>query len=206
MIGGFDMRTQSIIDTLNANFGEQESYSKEQLESITSLTINRFNILNHITEVSCHDLVYFPNLTSLTIQQCIIDEEFIASIKKLGKLSSITFIRCEFEGNYGDLFHMALLRDLCFDGTQVDVSLLNHGIFDTLVFSNMEISEKVEINANRLNISKANVKDWGILDNMIDTLIVSGEQYDNTEALHQYTGHIVVMEDNLQMIREEVNV
>ena len=200
------MRTQSILDTLRANYGEEEYYSKEQLESITSLTINRFNIFNHIAEVSCHDLVYFPNLTSLTIQQCIIDDEFVESIKKLSKLTSISFIRCEFDGDYGDLFHMGLLKDLCFDGTSFDITLLNHGIFDTLVFSNIEISEKVEINVNRLNISKADVKDWGILENMIGTLVVSGDQYDNCRELHDYTGHIIVLEDNLQMIREEVNI
>ena len=199
------MKTESIQAILNAQFGSKEDYTLEETSQITSLSISRFNVAGDIVPVYAPDLLAFPNLESLVISQCLIDSDFIQCICNLKKLKQITFIHCEIIGDYHDLFQLQLLKDFTFDGTEVNFSLLNHGMFDTLVFSNIEISEKVEFYVNTLDVKKAIVYNWDFIQNKIDTLIVSSKQFESTHLLQEYKGHLLIMDDHYPEVMEEVN-
>ncbi len=200
------MKTDSIRDTLKMLFGDKESYSQEEIDTINSLSINRFDIVGDIQEINYNDLLNFSNLEHLTIQQCILDDDAISILCKLKKLKSLTLLFCEFEGDYQRLFQLELLKDLCFEGTKINLGVLNGKMFDSLTIAQTEILEKVSFFANHLDISRANVKNWGFLENRINTLVVSYRQYRNNAFLSEYKGHIIVMEDDTDKVREEVNV
>lgn len=199
------MKTQSIIDLLKLQFGEKDSYSKDELSSVKTLVINRFNIVGEIVTVDFNDLLSFPNLESLSIQQCVLSSEDVSTICRLTKLKSITFLFCEFAGDYQSLFKLDLLKDLCFESTEIDLSLLNNSIFDNLILSHINIDKRVDFSVNKLNIVKANILDWNFLNNRIGTLVVSEKQYNNYTELQSYTSHMIIMEDDTGMKKEEVN-
>lgn len=199
------MKTQSIKDLLELRFGEKDYYSEEELSSIKTLVMNRFNIVGEINNINFDDLLSFPNLESLTIQQCILNSEDISIISKLTKLKSITFLSCEFAGDYQDLFKLDLLKDLCFENTKIDLSLLDNGIFDNLILSNVDIDKNINFSVNKLNIAKANVLNWNFLNNRIDTLVVSDNQYNSSSELQNYSSHMIILEADTGMEKEEVN-
>lgn len=199
------MKTQSIKDLLELQFGEKESYSEDELHSIKTIVINRFNFVGEINNIDFNDLLLFPNLESLTIQQCILNSEDISIISKLTKLKSITFLSCEFAGDYQALFNLNSLKDLCFESTKIDLALLDNGIFDNLILSHIDIDKDFNFSVNKLNIAKANVVNWNILNNRIDTLVVSDKQYNDSIELQNYSSHMIIIEDSTGMEKAEVN-
>jgi len=200
------MKTESINNLLKAKFGEQNSYSKDQLAQVTNLTIQRFDIAGNVSEVFVNELELFPNLEEVMIQQCVIDDEFIHYLCGLSKLKSLSLLYCDLDGNFSNLLNIPTLKDICLDGTDVPISLFQNGMYDTLILSNIEISDNVTFYVNKLDIRKATITNWNFLSNKIDTLIVSNTQYHTFEELKNYSHYLLVMDDDdPETVLEEVN-
>ena len=199
------MNTDSIKNILILNFGFKEKYSKEELDKITNISINRFDISGDICEVDYKDILNFKNLISITIKDCMISEELINILSSLNKLESVNILNCEIIDNPNLLFNNDNIRNLSIDNTIFDLDLLKDHAFNTVTLENINIDKYFYICTDVLDIKKCNISDYEFLDGDIKTLIVSELQYKNSYILQSYNNHMVIMEENLEFVLKEVN-
>ena len=200
------MKTDSIQMILKSKFGLQEVYSQEQLQEISTLTINRFDIVGDLLKVYPEELLQFPNLKKLSINQCIVGENFISILLELKNMEEINFYNCEFTYNAEELFQLPNLKKVLLDGTEAPISFFNNCLLSTLVLSNMTINDTATFAIDELDIRKSKISNWSFLDNQIHKLVVDFYQYISNEELQHYKSYLVIMDnDNPEMIIKEVN-
>ena len=144
-------------------------------------------------------------MESLILDRCNIDDNVINNVVSLSKLKSLSLFNCEFINNPEKLFNMLNLKNLYIDNVIFDLNLLENNLYDSLILSNITINKYFNINVNRLDIKKCLILDFSFLSGNIKTLIVSEKQYQNYLPLQQYLGHMIIMENNGQMVLKEVN-
>lgn len=201
------MKTDSIKMILNSKFGPQESYSEDQLQQISSLTINRFDVVGDFLSIEPEELLKFPNLRRLALDQCVLGSDFIAILVQLKNLETLSLYHCEFMGHAEALFQMPYLKKILLDSTEIPMSYLKDGMFTSITLSNIEINENVFFYTDILDISKADVSNWNIIHSKIGKLIVSESQFQKNRELQNYSSSIEVRDDiDSNTILEEVNV
>ena len=200
------MKTGSIQMILSSKFGPQEKYSKEQLQEITSLTINRFDIVGDFLSIDPEELLQFPNLKRLALNQCALGDDFIAIITQLKNLESLNLYHCEFMGDASEIFHMPYLKSLLFDDTEIPLSYLNDGMFTSLIFSNNTIQEDAFFYADKVDIRDNEILNYSFLRSKIDKLVVTKSQYESSPELQNYSSYIEIRDDvDPETVLEEVN-
>lgn len=200
------MKTDSIQMILKSKFGLQEVYSQEQLQEISMLTINRFDIVGDLLKVYPEELLQFPNLKKLSINQCIVGESFISILLELKNIEEISFYNCDFTYNAEELFQLPNLKKVLLDGTEAPISFFNNCLLSTLVLSNMTINDTATFVIDELDIRKSKISNWSFLDNQIHKLVVNYSQYISNEELQHYKSYLVIMDnDNPEMVIKEVN-
>lgn len=200
------MKTDSIQMILNSKYGAQEVYSEEQLQGISTLTVNRFDIVGDLLKIYPEELLQFPNLKKLSINQCIIGENFISILLELKNLEEIAFYNCDFTYNAEELFQSPNLKKILLDGTEAPISFFNNCVLSDLVLSNITINDTATFIVDELDIRNSKISDWDFLDNQIHKLVVNFSQYISNEKLQSYKSYLVIMDnDNPEMVIKEVN-
>ena len=190
------MKTDSIQSLLNAMYGPQESYTDEQLQVVDTLNINRFDVIGDITNIVPKELLKFPNLKNLSLQQCVLADDFIAVLVQLKKLETLNLYQCEFMDDAKEVFQLPLLKNLLLEGTKIPFDYINGSTLNSLVLVDVTIDEDLSINVDFLDIRNATISNWNFLNSTIGLLIVSNTQYHESQELQNYAGAVRVMDDN----------
>ena len=190
------MKTESIQSLLTAMYGPQESYTDEQLQTIDTLNINRFDVVGNITTIVPEELLKFPNLKDLSLQQCVIAEDFISVLVQLKNLETLNLYQCEFMDDAKEVFQLPLLKNVFLEGTEVPFSYFKDSMMNSLILSDLTVDEDLSIYVDTLDIRTATITNWSFLNSKIGLLIVSNTQYQNSIELQNYTGAVRVMDDN----------
>ncbi len=190
------MKTDSIQSLLNAMYGPQESYTDEQLQVVDTLNINRFDVIGDITNIVPDELLKFPNLKNLSLQQCVLADDFIAVLVQLKKLETLNLYQCEFMDDAKEVFQLPLLKNILLEGTKIPFEYIKGSILNSLVLVDVPIDEDLSINVDFLDIRNATINNWNFLNSTIGLLIVSNTQYHESQELQNYSGAVRVMDDN----------
>ena len=153
------MKTDSIQMILNSKYGPQEVYSEEQLQGILNLTINRFDIVGDLLKIYPEELLQFPNLKKLSINQCIVGEKFISILSELKNLEEIAFYNCDFTHNAEELFQLPNIKKVLLDGTEAPISFFNNCVLSSLALSNITINDTATLVIDELDIRKSKISD-----------------------------------------------
>ena len=123
-----NIKTTSIIDIIEMSLNKTfDNITIDDLDKIKYLMINRIDY-DDVLDVDSNDLKLFKNLEELSINNCMIDVEFINNIKSLEKLNKISFINCDFVDDASDYFNNLIINELVLDS--------NLGI-NNITFSNI---------------------------------------------------------------------
>lgn len=192
------MKTESIISMMNDLFGEN-SYTEENYAEIDTLHINRFDIDNELLEVNFDDILLFPNVKDLYIENCMIDSENINYIVN-NNIEKLYLINCDVVDDITDSVQYMTGKRVFLDNVDINLSILSNVVFNSLTLRSVVINPGNILNANYLDIQKCEIKDLSVLDNdVIDTIVVSFEQYNsNSEYFDNLCKKVIVMEDNGQ--------
>ena len=190
------MKTDSIQSLLNAMYGPQESYTDEQLQVVDTLNINRFDVIGDITNIVPNELLKFPNLKNLSLQQCVLADDFIAVLVQLKKLETLNLYQCEFMDDAKEVFQLPLLKNILLEGTKIPFDYINGSTLNSLVLVDVTIDEDLSLNVDFLDIRNATISNWNFLNSTIGLLIVSNTQYHESQELQNYAGAVRVMDDN----------
>ena len=198
------MKSKIINDLLELKYGFKDSYSNEELESIESITINRFDVDGALLFFDFNELLYLNGLKELVIENYNIDEDIVNIISNLN-IKSLSLYNCEFVDDPSIVFGNEL-NSLVIDGTYIDLSLISNNFFEYLYIANMSIDESAVLNSNNLDISRALVSNlYFIRNSNINKIIVSEKQYENNKIILTNIPLVVIMEDNGQFVKQEVN-
>ena len=107
-----NIKTESIIDIVELALNKPiDSITVDELDKVTFLTINRIDY-EDVLEVDSNDLKLFHNLEQLSVNNCMVDNEFINNIKSLNKLNKISFINCDFVDDATEYFNNLVVDEL----------------------------------------------------------------------------------------------
>lgn len=202
------MKTECIKDIMELKFGAKEEYSKSDFDEITELTINRFDITREIIPVDFRELLYFHNIKSLTIKECIIDKHVMDIILNLNNLNNLYLDDCEVVDDISSFFENIKLDTLVINKINFDLSELEKVNVNNLYLYNINLNKDISFNIIKLDISNCIVEENININCVgIETLVIATEMYKNIDKeLNDFKGHLIVMEDNGQYIKEERDV
>lgn len=201
------MKTTSIKNILELKFGIKDNYTDEEYNQIKSISINRFEVNGEISNIDFTELIKLNNLESLTISNCIIDTNNMSIITLLYNLKTLILLNCEIIEDISPFLMQLKIENLIIDNTNLNLKVLEYLHLNSIILSNIDINSPLQINTNKLDIRKSNIKDYSYINlNEINTLIISNTQYENNiNIFSNFPNHLVVMEDNGQFIKLEVN-
>ena len=147
-------------------------------------------------------LLQFPNLKKLSINQCIIGENFISILLELKNLEEIAFYNCDFTYNAEELFQSPNLKKILLDGTETPISFFNNCVLSDLVLSNITINDTATFIVDELDIRKSKISDWSFLDNQINKLVDDGIDYKDIAVLYRTNAQSRLIEEEMLNIYE----
>lgn len=198
------MKTESILRTLEGLYYRRSSFTEQELKRIDTIVVNRMDYDGTILDVDFNDLKFFPNLFSLTINGCIIDNSVISVLKELPNLKKLVLYDCDLIEDIYFQFNDLKLKDLTINNTNIDISLIN-------------------LNINRLTLESFKFKPFTFFVNILDVrfcdifdvqdllscnfteTIISFELYDSNKELFDNSNRLItIMEDNGQFVYKKV--
>lgn len=164
------IQTDSIRDILIAFLGKDiDQINQEDLNSINDLVIDSKNENNQPTMIDFNELVLFSNLKSITISNCIINNQIINILLKIEKLEAIKLIKCDIVENIIDSFSLLKIKEL----------FLHYvSNFDLNILSSLE-------NINKVVLKGFNIDNIPALD--IDFLDIADSTYSGISVLNRLT-------------------
>lgn len=201
------MKTTDIKNILELQFGIKDEYTKEEYNSIRSLSLNKFDVSGEVNYIDFTELIELNNLEELIIKDFIIDNNIIAVITFLSKLKTLFLLNCEVVEDISFFFTQLKIENLTLDNTVLDYKILQSLDLNTLIINNSEINVPLVLRTNLLDIRKSIVRDYNYINlSDINNLIISNTQYENNiDFFNQYPNHLIVMEDNGEFVKLEVN-
>ena len=202
------MKTESIKELMALKFGVKEVYTKSEFDEVTELNINRFDITGDIISVDFNDLVYFSSLKNLTIKECIIDKDVMDIILNLNNLNNLYLEDCEVVYDISYFFENIKLETLVINNINFDLSELEKIKVNNLYLYNTTLNKDINFSVLKLDISNCVIKeDVNINCSSLETLVMAMSMYKNLDKeLNNFSGHLIVMEENGQYIKEERDV
>ena len=202
------MKTENIKDIMELNFGVKEEYLQSEFDSITELSINRFDVAGDLNSIDFSELLYFANLKNLSIKQCIIDKDIINIILKINSLNNLYIDDCEVVDDISPLFENKKFDTLIFDNINFELSELEKVNTNNLYIYNATLDRDLYFNVLKLDISNCEIKESiNINCSSLKTLIIDKSMYKNLDnELNNFHGRLVVMEENGQFVKEERDI
>ena len=154
-----NIKTESIIDIVELALNKPiDSITVDELDKVTFLTINRIDY-EDVLEVDSNDLKLFHNLEQLSVNNCMVDNEFINNIKSLNKLNKIRFLNCDFVDDATEYFNNLVVDELILDNN-IGINNVTFSNIHNLVLINSSFNCVVN-NVDILDITRS-------VDNNID--------------------------------------
>ncbi len=198
------MKTESILRLLDSLYSKRDSFSKEELDSIDTISINRIDYDGDFLEVDFNDLTYFNNLKELMIENCILDAPSMEKICSIVNLKKLTFFNCDIiDDIYTSDIHFGS-DELYFINSNIELSHVS-GYYEFIFLENMDCSS-IDAQGKKLDVSHCEVKN---IDNVLtlgfDELVISHDQYEQfKDILPESDKKIYVMEKNGQFVDKDV--
>ena len=198
------MNTESIIRILDSLFEKKDSFSLEELDKIDSLVINRMDFGGGVLSVDFNDLLNFNNLSSLTIEECVIDSSVIDILLQLSNLKNLVLIKCDINEDIFDSFSNLNLDSLIISSTEFDFNLLKSD-YKYLKFENV-LLKSLNCYVEKLDVSLCYIDNIDSLFEIdFDEIVISFEQYFTSQLRFDDLGKkVTVMEENGQFIYKKV--
>ena len=202
------MKTESIKDIMELNFGIKDEYSQQEFNTITELNINRFDAVGELVPIDFNELSLFNNLQNLTIKQCIIDKDIMIIISRLNNLKYLSLDDCEVVDDISLFFENIKLDTLVLNNINFDLLELEKINVNNLYLYNTSLNKDINFNVLKLDVSNCTIaENININCSGVETLVISMSMYRNLDKeLNNFYGHLVVMEENGQYIKEERDI
>lgn len=196
--------TKSIKDDLEIQLNKSiEDISKEELQKIKKITINRIGLAGQIQEIDYNDILYFDNLEELNIFNCMIDKLLMTNILKMKKLKILKIYNSDFVDFINDTFSNLNLEELTISNClgMKDITLENLKYLD---LKNINIDFVIK-NVETLNIAntEANVDTLNLIN--VKKIIISEKSYNRLRNFNNLNSDIVVINDKMEVIKEIKN-
>ncbi|MBR4270992.1 MAG: hypothetical protein IKQ31_04920 [Clostridia bacterium] len=193
------MKTTSIKESLFFQFGKKDNYTPEELKQVKYLSIDHYDINGQILDVDFLDLNKFTELTGLTVKDCVLSTQIIATILRQ-TLKTISFIRCDFTIVDPFVFDRVHLQELNMNGCEHTEDMVNFLTADRMILRNMELDEDFRPKAEYVHVWACKVDNFEFVKNiMVKKIVVSLAQYKENEAFLKASGVTVeVLEDDGQ--------
>ena len=160
------MKTESI----------KNLYREEDIPYIDTIRINRLDSNGAILNVDFQDILLFPNLKNLYIENISKDLENLNG------------------------------KNLVLDNVDIKLELLSNLVFNELILREFTLDKEYVLNAKYLDIQKCDIKNYNIFSHSeIETITISKSQYLlNNQFFDTLKKKIIIMEDNGQFIYKKV--
>ena len=98
------MKTESILRILESLYSKRDSFTKEELDRVTTLIINRIDYDGNFLSVDFKDLDSFDNIEVLTIDGCMLDCFVMEKIINHSNFKKVVFRNCDVVEDVYDSF------------------------------------------------------------------------------------------------------
>ena len=170
------MNSDSIVKILENASINSNYYTSDELNSITTIVLNKMNYDGTILETDFNDLLKFPNLCNLTLNGFMIDNRLISILLKIPGLRVLTLNNCEIIEYIYMSFSKLRLYELNICNTNFNIGLLNIEL-DKLILNNVEYG-RFKAHVDKLDVCKCNIDNVKeLLSSSFDTIIVSHDLY-----------------------------
>ncbi len=198
------MKTKIINDLLELKFGVKNEYSKEELEKIKELRLDKYDVIGNANIVIFNELLNLPGLETLTVNGFEIDDNLLQIILALN-IKNLILENCKFINSPIKIFQNEKIESLIFNNVIIDFKLFNNHHYKYVEFVNIKIDDVFSINVDELNISRATITNTNfLLISNIKDLVVNENQYNRYKELMKNVSKIIVMEHN-EFVKFEVN-
>ena len=181
------MKTISIIEALENNNNND----------IEELNIFGRDFNKEPLEVDFRDLLKFPNLKKLNIEDCLISQKEIEILLQLKQLEELSFYSCDFEIEKLNNIDQLNIKSLSIRNSyDFPIEKLDHKVYQKLVLSHMKLKD-IMIIVNELYLYDMEI-DYETLKNWeIKQLIIDEEEYKKNEKFYENCRYEVdVLDEN----------
>lgn len=180
--------------------------SPEEITKTKKLIINKFSITKEVLTVKYEELLSFPNLETLYLENCILDFLAMSVLTKINNLKSLYLINCEITDENSKLLENLTLNTIVIDNTSLNFKNISILKAKNITLANIEMPN-IKIATNNLNISKAFVKNIDFLKNTTtEKMTISYQTYKTNENIFNSLPYkIIVLEKNNNFIYKEVS-
>ncbi len=187
--------------------------------SLETINISKMNYSNNLLEYNLSDLLSFPNLKNLIVNDSIIDINDIMLLSKLLNLQKLEFNHCHLKGFFS-FSNLIRLNNLTINNCIVD----NYNIFDNsnlkeFFINNPYQNEIIDINllkkinnVKSLRLEKCNLINTDTLSNFIslEELSLLDSNFNNLNCLYSLKNLKIIFINNPQFniknIKDSLNI
>ncbi len=198
------MNSDSIVKILENASINSNYYTSDELNSITTIVLNKMSYDGTILETDFNDLLKFPNLCNLTLNGFIIDNRLVSILLKIPGLRVLTLNNCEIIEYIYMSFSKLRLYELNICNTNFNVGLLNIEL-DKLILNNVEFG-RFKAHVDKLDVSRCNVDNVReLLSSSFDTIIVPHDLYfSNQSSFDDCKKKVIVMQNDSMFVLRKV--
>jgi len=198
------MNSDSIVKILENASINSNYYTSDELNSITTIVLNKMSYDGAVLETDFNDLLKFPNLYNLTLNGFIIDNRLISILLKIPGLRVLTLNNCEIIEYIYMSFSKLRLYELNLYNTNFNVSLLSNEL-DKLILNNVEFG-RFKAHVDKLDVCRCNISNIKeLLSCSFETIIVSHDLYfSNQKSFDDCKKKVIVMEKDSMFVLRKV--
>ena len=192
------MKTTSINEALYSAFGNKK-LTKADFAKITQLTITQYSLNGVMLEIDFSELMFFPNLKTITIKDCALDDGNLKYIFATAK--SFNFMRCDFSEATPKAFPKNL-EDVYISDCEGVASLFNNVKISYFEINKSVLDQAFCPKTQQLFIAGCSVKNFDfLLSPPLKKLTISLSQYKAHKKLFDNAPfNVIVLESNGQFV------
>ena len=200
------MKTESILRILESLYSKRDSFTKEELDRVTTLIINRIDYDGNFLSVDFKDLDSFDNIEVLTIDGCMLDCFVMEKIINHSNFKKVVFRNCDVVEDVYDYFRKLNTEELAFINSNIDLTKVS-GIYYRVYLETMKIG-CLDSSGEILDVSHCEIEEIDdVLTSFFNTIVLSSRQYNAYENVIKTSNkRIVIMKDNGQFVDKEVRL
>ncbi len=200
------MKTESILRILESLYSKRDSFTKEELDRVTTLIINRIDYDGNFLSVDFKDLDSFDNIEVLTIDGCMLDCFVMEKIINHSNFKKVVFRNCDVVEDVYDYFRKLNTEELAFINSNIDLTKVS-GIYYRVYLETMKIG-CLDSSGEILDVSHCEIEEIDdVLTSFFNTIVLSSRQYNAYEDVIKTSNkRIVIMKDNGQFVDKEVRL
>lgn len=200
------MKTESILRILESLYSKRDSFTKEELDGVSSLIINKIDYDGNFLNVDFNDLDNFNNIEVLIIDGCMLDCFAMDQIIKHSDFNKVVFRNCDVIEDVYDYFEKLSTKEIAFINSNIDLTKVP-GIYYRVYLETMKIG-CLDSSGEILDVSHCEIEEIDdVLTSFFNTIVLSSKQYNTYEDVIKTSNKkIIIMEDNGQFVDKEVKL